>query len=497
MRDVLLSAKEMFEAEQLAMSHGIAGLELMEAAGGGVADAVMAARRPGAALVLCGPGNNGGDGFVAARRLMAAGWRVDVALLGSRDALKGDAAVMAARWPGQVAELTPGVIADQDVIIDALFGTGLGRSLEGVAAAVVERLNAAPAFTVAVDIPSGIDSDSGAVQGTAVAADLTVTFFARKPGHVLYPGRVHCGEVRVVDIGIKEDMLTIIRPRLHENHPGRWLPSWPRPDPMGHKYRRGHAVVASGSLSCTGAAALAARAALRVGAGLVTVACPNDALPALAAKLDAVMTAPCGDLKAFRRFIGDARRNAVLLGPGNGVTKATRARVLATLDEAKRTVLDADALSVFAGDPHELFQAIGEEEVVLTPHEGEFARLFPDLSDRVSTASKAARAIHAAERAGAVVVLKGPDTVAAAPDGSAVINTNAPPSLATAGAGDVLSGLIVGLLAQGMPAFAAACGAVWLHGAAAARFGPGLTADDLPGLLPAVLADLAARSGHT
>jgi NAD(P)H-hydrate epimerase len=463
LRDVLLSAKEMFKAEQLAMSHGIAGLELMEAAGRAVADAVMAARQPGAALVLCGPGNNGGDGFVAARRLMAAGWRVDLALLGARDALKGDAAVMAARWLGQVAELTPGVIADQDVIIDALFGTGLGRPLDGVAAAVAERVNAAAAYKVAVDIPSGIDSDSGAV----------------------------------ADIGIAEDVLTIIRPRLHENHPGRWLRSWPWPEPMGHKYRRGHAVVVSGPLSCTGAAALAARSALRVGAGLVTVACTNDALPALAAKLDAVMTAPFGDLKAFRRFIGDARRNAVLLGPGNGVTKATRARVLATLDEAKRTVLDADALTVFAGDPQALFKAIGEEEVAITPHEGEFARLFPDLSDRISTASKAVRAIHAAERAGAVVVLKGPDTVVAAPDGSAVINTNAPATLATAGAGDVLSGLIVGLLAQGMPAFDAACGAAWLHGAAAAKFGPGLTADDLPGLVPAVLADLAALKGRT
>ena len=496
MRDVLINTMEMVEAERLTMSKGVVGLELMENAGRGVAAAAMAARRPGAALVLCGPCNNGGVGFVAGRHLMAGGWRVEVALLGSRDALKGDAAVMAARWPGRVADLNPEAVGVQDVIIDALFGTGLGRPLTGVVAAVAKRVNTAAAYKVAVDIPSGIDSDSGAVQGTAVAADLTVTFFAKKPGHVLYPGRAYCGEVRVADIGIEDNVLTVIRPRLYENGPRRWLSSWPWPDPRGHKYHRGHAVVVSGPLSCTGAASLAARSALRVGAGLVTVACPEDALPALAAKLDAVMTAPFSDLKAFRRFIGDARRNAVLLGPGNGVTKATRARVLATLDEAKRTVVDADALTVFAGEPETLFKAIGEE-VVLTPHEGEFARLFPDLSERVSTLSKVERARQAAERAGAVVVLKGPDTVVAAPDGNAVVNTNAPPTLATAGAGDVLSGLIVGLLAQGMPAFAAACAATWLHGAAAAKFGPGLTADDLPGLLPAVLADLAARSGHT
>lgn len=489
---LLLTVQQMAAADRQAIASGIPGTQLMETAGRGVADAVMAARpNPGRCLVLAGPGNNGGDGFVAARHLADAGWDVTVALMGSRDALKGDAAWAASGWAGGMADFRPETVSDQDVIIDAVFGAGLARPVDGIVAEVLARALAAPAFKVAVDIPSGIDGNTGALRGTAFQADITVTFAARKIGHVLYPGRGHCGPVTVVDIGISDDVIAGLGVKAFVNTPGLWRAAWPRLAATGHKYSRGHGVVVSGPLASTGAAALAGRAALRAGAGLVTVACPLDALPALAAKLDAVMTAPFADNQAFTDFISDRRRNAVLVGPGNGVTPDTRGRVLAALALDKRVVLDADALTVFGGNVDELAQAI-RADTVITPHEGEFSRLFPELAQDKGRSSKLERARRAAEILGAVVVLKGADTVIAAPDGRAAINTNAPPWLATAGAGDVLAGFILGLLAQGMPGFEAAAAAVWLHGQAAVAFGPGLIAGDLAGRLPGVLRGLAA-----
>lgn len=485
--ELLLTVEQMAAADRQAIAAGTPGIQLMDAAGRGVAGAVMAARpTPGRCLVLAGPGNNGGDGFVAARYLQNEGWDVTVALLGSREALKGDAAWASSGWTGPMAAFRPEVISDQDVIIDAVFGIGLARPVDGLAADVLVRASAAPAYKVAVDIPSGVDGNTGAVWGTAFQADLTVTFAAQKIGHALYPGRGYCGEVSVVDIGIPDDVISGLGVKTYLNTPALWRAAWPRPAATGHKYGRGHGVVVSGPLASTGAAALGGRAALRAGAGLVTVACPTAALPALAAKLNAVMTAPFADTGEFVAFIRDPHRNAVLVGPGNGVTPETRERVLATLALNKRVVLDADALTVFAGQADALAQAI-RGEVVITPHEGEFARLFPDLAQGKVAATKLERARRAAERLGAVVVLKGADTVIAAPDGRAAINVNAPPWLATAGAGDVLGGFILGHLAQGMPVFEAAAAAVWLHGEAASRFGLGLIAEDLAETLPEVL----------
>lgn len=483
----LLTVAEMTAADRAAMASGIPGTELMAAAGRGVAQAVMAARpKPGRCLVLAGPGNNGGDGFVAARHLAAAGWDVAVALMGSRDALTGDAAWASSGWTGQMTDFRPEAVRDQDVIIDALFGAGLARPVDGPAAEVLARASAAQALRVAVDIPSGIDGNTGQAKGTAFQADLTVTFAARKIGHALYPGRGHCGRVMVVDIGIPGAVIAALGVAVDVNEPALWRAAWPMLTATGHKYGRGHAVVVSGPLASTGAASLAARAALRAGAGLVTVACPPDALAALAAKLDAVMTAPFADDREFSEFVADRRRNAVLVGPGNGVTEATKARVLTALRLDKRVVLDADALTVFGGNVDELARAI-RSETVITPHEGEFARLFPDLAQGGACTSKLERARRAAAALGAVVVLKGADTVIAAPDGRAAINVNAPAYLATAGAGDVLGGFILGLLARGMPPFEAAAAAVWLHGAAASAFGPGLIAEDLAQALPGVL----------
>ena len=487
----LLSLSEMYEADRLAVERGVAGTALMDAAGQGVADAITTRRPPGRALVLCGPGNNGGDGFVAARLLSEAGWQVNLALLGDPGALKGDAALMAGRWTGAVLPLAADLVQDQDVIIDAIFGAGLSRPVEGAVAELLANIDQSDALKVAVDVPSGVDGDSGAVRGVSYQADVTVTFFRKKPGHILLPGRALCGEVELVDIGTPVEVLDEINPPTCLNDPALWLTQWRWPGLSGHKYSRGHSLVVSGPLKSTGAAVLGAYAALRIGSGLVTVACPSDALPALAARLTAVMTAPFEDNSGFMDILADDRKNAVLAGPGNGVNDFTRERVKAILRAGRRTVLDADALTVFRDDPRTLLDLL-HEDCVLTPHDGEFSRIFPDLAEDMEKGEmgKLDRVRAAARLSGAVVLLKGADTVVARPDGRAVINDNAPPELATAGAGDVLSGIITGLLAQGMPAFEAAAAGAWVHGAAARAVGPGLIAEDLWDAIPRVLKDL-------
>jgi hydroxyethylthiazole kinase-like uncharacterized protein yjeF len=491
----LLTNEEMALADKAAVARGIPGLALMEAAGRAVAEAARAMVEPRERiLVLCGPGNNGGDGFVAARVLAEAGYDVTLLPLVAVGALKGDAAHMAALWRGTTGALAADSPLDAPLVVDALFGAGLTRPLEGTAAAVVERLNREGRRVLAVDVPSGLNGSSGeALGGLAVRAARTVTFFRRKPGHLLLPGRLLCGEVVLADIGIPDAVLEEVVPRTWANAPDLWLDHLPQPRLDGHKYARGHAVVVSGPVDSTGAARLAARAALRIGAGLVTVASPPDALPVNAAQLTAIMTKPFDGPGGLAGFLADSRRNAVLIGPGLGFGEGP-ARLVATVLEAgsgPAAVLDADALTAYAGRVQELAEAIlarPQRPVVLTPHEGEFARL---VGDRVTAArSKLERARAAAKLTGAVLVLKGADTVIAAPDGRAAINENAPPWLATAGTGDVLAGLIAGLLAQRMPAFLAACAAVWLHGAAADVFGQGLIAEDLSEMLPRVLSAL-------
>jgi NAD(P)H-hydrate epimerase len=486
----VLSVAETYAADKAAAAAGVPGAELMENAGRAVAEAVMARWEARPVLVLCGPGNNGGDGFVAARHLAEAGWPVRLALLGAPERLTGDAAHHAALWTGPVEALSAELPEGDPLVIDALFGAGLSRPLEGAARAVLEAARARGLTVVAVDVPSGLSGDSGAVLGETVCPSaLTVTFFRKKPGHLLLPGRGLCGEVVVADIGIPEAVLDAAPPRTFENGPELWLAGYPWRTPADHKYRFGHAVVVGGA-ELTGAARLAARAALRVGAGLVTLACPRAALAIYALSMPSVITAPLDRPQDFAALLADARKNAVLLGPGNGVGEETRSRVLAALDQGKRAVLDADALTSFEGEPGALTAAI-VGPTVLTPHEGEFERVFPGLAPG---GDKLARARAAAAESGAVVLLKGFDTVIAAPDGRAAINANAPAELATAGSGDVLAGLVVGLLAQGLDAFAAASAACWLHGEAARRFGPGLIAEDLSEALPEVLAALQRLS---
>ncbi|MGI9480576.1 MAG: NAD(P)H-hydrate dehydratase [Hyphomicrobiaceae bacterium] len=491
----LITCTEMARVDQAAVQLGTRGLVLMENAGRAVAR-VAIDRVPvgGRVVVLCGPGNNGGDGFVVARLLAERGRDVVVGLLGERDSLKGDAAEMAGRYGGALAPVSPELVAGAELVVDALFGAGLTRPID--ASGVIAELFAAVAGlavpVVAVDVPSGLDGDRGSAGGAVLPATCTVTFFQRKPGHLLLPGRQLCGELTVADIGMPTGVLEAaglsdaVVP-LWANAPALWRRELPAVTPDGHKYSRGHAVVVSGGTEMSGAARLAARAALRSGAGLVTVAAPDDALPAHASQLNAILLAKADGAEGLEQVLSDSRKNAVVIGPGLGLGADTFERVMAALSASAAVVLDADALTAAADAYDTLFDAIAEKAdrpTVLTPHDGEFARLFGDVPG-----SKLERARDAAERSGAVVVLKGADTVVAAPDGRAVINENAPPWLATAGSGDVLAGMIGGLLAQHMPEFEAACAAVWMHGAAARRFGRGLIAEDIVELLPAVWQD--------
>ena len=471
----VLTCAQMAKADAFAVAQGVASLTLMENAGRAVADAIAARFKPCAVTVLCGPGNNGGDGFVVARLLDEHGFIVRVA----HDAdPKGDAKVMSEQWKGARLALTPAALDGAKLVVDALFGAGLSRPLEGAPAQVVEALNNLP--VVAIDMPSGVSGDTAQPLGcVTVKAALTVTFFRKKPGHLLLPGREACGEVVLADIGIPD---AAVDTQLFENTPSLW--TYPHPKSGGHKYDRGHVVAVSGAVHATGAARLAARGALRIGAGLVSVASPPDAIGVNAAHLTAIMLKPFEGAAGLAHILSDKRLNAVVIGPGLGVGGETRALVDVALKSGAAVVLDADALTSFQDDPEALFNRL-HDRCVLTPHAGEFERLFPGLLDEAGGKVEAARA--AAARAGAVVLLKGGDTVIASPSGKAAINANAPPTLATAGAGDVLAGFIAGLLAQNLAAFAAAACGSWLHGAAADRFGPGVIAEDLPEILPDVL----------
>jgi NAD(P)H-hydrate epimerase len=507
----VLTVAEMAEADRRTIAAGTPGIALMEAAGHAVAEEVLRRFPDRAVIVLCGPGNNGGDGFVAARLLAQAGRPVRVALLGERNTLKGDAAIAASAYLGPVEPLSPdlltGIVPDKTVIVDALFGAGLTRALDGTARAVVQALDRRSVPVISVDLPSGLHGDSGTVlggaQGAAPQAVATVTFFRKKPAHLIVNGRERCGDVVVADIGIPAAVLTAIVPMAAENGPSLWADAFPWPRLSAHKYTRGHAVIVGGA-RMTGAARLAARGCQRAGAGLVTIVTPPEALSIYATANPGVLTATIAHPFDLIALLDDARKNVVLLGPGGGSNEATRAHVLFALEAGRRCVLDADALTAFADRPQDLIAALRDTAArlngpaaVLTPHEGEFTRLFARAALELpagSASDKLARARAAAQATDAIVLLKGADTVIAHPDGRVRINANAPPTLATAGAGDVLAGIITGLLAQGMEPFAAASAGAWLHGAAAQAFGPGLIAEDLPELLPKVLRELRQAS---
>ena len=484
----LLSNAEMAQADRQTIASGVPGINLMERAGRAVADTVAVSHPVGSRVtVVAGTGSNGGDGFVAARVLTQRGFRVRLMLAGELSRLRGEAALAAQQWKAPVEAAQASALGEADVVIDALFGAGLDRPVEDLPRTLIDAMNGQAAPVVAVDLPSGINGTTGAVLGAAVKATRTVTFFRKKPGHMLLPGRLYCGAVSVVDIGIPDTVLKQIAPQTFENLPELWHAHFPKPLATGHKYDRGHAVVASGPSWSTGAARLAARGALRAGAGLVTIASPREALAVNATSSLAVMVRPTDGATELTNFLADDRLNAFAIGPGIGVGEATCELVLAGLSGKRAVVLDADAITSFAANPRVLASVLRQrhgQATILTPHEGEFSRYFWALDEQTKVGSKLERARRAAQLAGSVVLLKGPDTVVAAADSRAAIAANAPPYLATAGAGDVLTGMVTGLLAQGMPAFEAAAAAVWLHGEAARTFGPGLISEDLPEALP-------------
>lgn len=499
MRNELLSPAEMAEADRLAIAAGpLDGYRLMQRAGEAVA-AVVLARYPGAKRVhvLCGPGNNGGDGYVVARLLAEAG--VDVALWTSGKPRAGsDAALAAADCALERHPLSAFTAEAGSLVVDAIYGAGLSKPLTGDAKGAVDAVTRLNLPVIAIDLPSGVSGESGQILGSAFSAAVTVTFARKKPGHLLLPGRERCGEIVLADIGIRDEIIDAIAPQAFENRPRLWIANFPAPAVDTHKYRRGHASVFSGGPSATGAARLAALAAARSGAGAVTVLSPANAMQVNAAHLTSIMLRKVDAIEDVHDLLGDRRPSAFVLGPGFGIGDKARDFTLAALAKNRQDggveglVLDADGITSFRDAASTLFEAAARPDapaLIMTPHEGEFARLFADIAADKAL-SKLTKAREAALRANAMIVYKGADSVIASPDGRTAINSNGAPWLATAGSGDVLAGLIAGLLAQGMPAFEAACAGVWIHAEAGSRFGPGLIAEDLPLAMVPVLREL-------
>jgi NAD(P)H-hydrate epimerase len=483
----LLTGAEMRAAEQAAFRRGLPSFEAMRRAGVAVADAIIArwpAASSGEVHVLCGPGNNGGDGFVAAATLRSAGYRVHVHATRAKSDYAGDAARAAALWHGEAGTLDAIRLAALDgssIVVDALFGIGLDRALDGNVARTIEAVNNTRATIVAVDIPSGVQADDGRIMGVAIGASLTVTFGWRKLGQVLQPGAARCGEALVADVGFARADLGSANPTRWLNDPSLWSSAYPVPKPSDHKYQRGHAVIVGGAVM-TGAARLAARAARRTGLGLLTLAVPPAAWPIYAADQPGAIVRLAADPSALAAIAGDERISALLVGSGLEPDGATLELVRTCIALSRPTVIDGGGLGAL-GEAELL--AGDRPDIVLTPHEGEFGRLFPDL---VGRENKVERALLAAQRTGCTIILKGPDTVIAAPDGRSIVSGGAPATLATAGSGDVLAGIVSGLLGLGMPPFLAAAMAVWLHGRAAEGAGLGLIAEDLPDRMPLALA---------
>ena len=480
----ILTTAESAAADQAAAATGVPIELLMQRAGAAVAAAIAERWTPRPLVVLCGPGDNGGDGYVAAAELARRGWPVRVLTSVDLSRLKAAASQAARDWAGPVNRMELAALEGAELVLDALYGAGLARPLAAPDREMLRRA-AERAPVISVDLPSGLSGDTGQALGYAPQAALTVTFHRKKPAHVLEPGRSLCGEVVVADIGLAAPARGA--GGLFENLPDLWRAGFPRPVTAAHKGDRGRLVVVSGPLHSTGACRLAARAGLRIGAGLVTVASPPDALAVNASHLTAIMLKPFLNEEELQLMAEEV--DAVIIGPAAGVTEETRLNVLACCRTGAAMVVDADALTVFREDPDELFSALDRDDV-LTPHPGEFERIFPGLLRGSPTRIAAART--AAQTAGCVVLLKGPDTVIAGPDGRAAVNTNASPWLATAGSGDVLAGCIGGLMAQGMDSFEAACAGVWVHAETGRRFGPGLISEDLPDRLPDVLRALLA-----
>lgn len=478
----ILTADEMKKADAAAIAGGIAGIKLMEQAGAGVASVLRQRVEPCPVLVLCGPGNNGGDGFIAAARLKREGWAVRLACTVKKAALKGDAALAAKEWDGEIESLNSNLgVKDAALVVDAVYGTSFAGELPNEIVALFDKIRAKKLFVCAVDVPSGMDATTGSIANGALKADLTVTFCRKKLAHMLQPSKNFCGKLHVVTISVSDEIVAGLKTTIFENALALWLKDFPLPGPESHKYTRGHAVVYGGPLR-TGAACLAAYAAQRAGAGAVTMTTRPETAAIYRQYRASLMIDAWETQDDLRATLRGERKTALLLGPGGGTDALFRESVDTALSFAKPAVLDGDIFTLFKDAPKELFAKLSPARNVLTPHEGEFERLFgPQEGNKLERARKAAKT------ANAIVLLKGADTIIAAPDGTVIINANAPSTLATAGSGDVLAGLITGLIAQGMPPFMAAAAGAWLHAESARNFGLGLTAEDIIEQIPQTL----------
>jgi ADP-dependent NAD(P)H-hydrate dehydratase / NAD(P)H-hydrate epimerase len=481
MNVMILTPQQMNEADRLTIATGITGSWLMENAGFAILDVVLR-HYPEImrAVVLCGPGNNGGDGYVLARLLALRG--VAVALYCSAPAKSGtDAEVAQSHWNGAVYPLETLNLQHGDVVIDALYGAGFRGALQDAETRAAQVVSESGVPIISVDLPSGIDGLTGQHQGPCFRADHTVTFFRKKPGHLLYPGRALCGQLHVVDIGISPRVLTEIAPKLYENSPDLFGSRLPQSDPETHKYAHDAVGIFCGGAGATGATRLSARAAAKAGAGAVIMLATIEAVPELASHLTSTMIRTIDNPECLTHCINDKKYAVFIVGPGFRDLPRLRETVLALLQSKRKLnlVFDADVFSAFASDAETLFSAIEKSTctVVMTPHDGEFQRLFGDISQ--SDLAKHEMALAAAKRAFCTIIYKGPDTVIASPDGRASINSNGGTMLATAGSGDVLAGAVAGLLAQSMPAFEAACCAVYHHADTGQRLGDGLIAEQL------------------
>ena len=492
--NALLTADQMQQVDRNAASQGFCTYTSMQRAGMAVADGVRTLMGdPCKVLVLIGPGNNGGDGAIAAVELLAHGYEVELVSISNAPAEGSDAFRAYQQWQQSTPAMTSSdtswsshqleiQVESAAVIIDAMFGAGLSRPLSSSLEQLVNLINSSSAKVVAVDVPSGLNGNTHCIHGACIQADMTVTFFLRKPAHVLFPGRKVCGKLLLAQIGLSAEQLGGEKLQCWLNGPALFKDKLPHCEVNGHKFNRGHVLVRSGPVQSTGAARLCAETALYSGAGLVTVATTTEAMATNAAHLTAVMLQQIDTQDEWAESLTDHRINTVAVGPGNGLSEQTRQCVIASLQAEKHCVLDADALSCWQDPEHNsvLIRSLKlcSPTTVLTPHAGEFKRLFGEFLPE-KFPSKLHQTREAARLVDSIIVYKGADTVIAAPDGRASINANAPPWLATAGAGDVLAGLIAALLAQGTPAFEAACAAVWLHGAAAENLGYPLCAEDM------------------
>ena len=487
----LLDTQQSREVDRFTIEQGVAGATLMEAAGKQLATVLTEyigtpLEAGGVVIILCGPGNNGGDGFVAAKYLDQLGYLVSLRCTILPSELKGDAKKAAQAWSGEVEAISTKGFKDAAAIVDCLFGTGLKRPIENDLESLVKAVNASEAFVLSADVPSGLCADTGKPLGECIEADATVTFAFKKQGQVIVPGRYFCGgnaNIHIANIGVSPDALGHIKATVHENIPSLWGQCFPYSGPQTHKYGRGHMLVLGGKEPTLGASRLASLAGLRVGAGLVTLAAPTETYAVQASALMDVMVRRFDSAFGFMGIVNDPRIRAVLVGPGAGRGEKTFDLVKQVGAKKKSLVLDADALASLV-DRVDIISQLKSPEVILTPHEGEFAKLFPSLNFQENRLDAVTQA---AEQTNAIVVLKGVSTIVAAPDGRASISANAPSWLSVGGTGDVLSGMICGLITQGMPAFEAASAGVWIHGEAGMAAGRGLIASDLLDVIPKVL----------